>query len=110
MIVLAASRLPPSPMRVSTRRVGEGLANPAVADVHPARSTTISVWAEVKTHAAPSRTPTIARFGVERPGTKFRLDEGGTGESQGNTVKKPGALASVAVTFRAANVTPGAIF
>ena len=53
---------------------------------------------------APS--PTVTRLGTVCPATKFRLDASGIVTLCGNTIRKPGAVVSVAVTLRTTALTP----
>ena len=63
-------------------------------------STTRCTPFRTKRHTCPF-VPSRARtaFGIVCPATTFRLEASGRGNPQGNTVTKPGPLASVAVTF-----------
>src|SRR5437762_6365113 len=65
------------------------------------------VWANANTLIFPSAPiGAITVFGRATPASKFTLDTSGRLRSDGNTVRNPGPVASVAVTLRTAAVAP----
>src|SRR5437773_5584525 len=54
----------------------------------------------------PVPTATITRFGTVSPARKFKVELSGVARPAGNTVRKPGVLGFVAVTFKTTAETP----